>query len=177
MYLVSLYFDDNTMKKIQGYINKVANSSGNNFMVDNSVPPHITIAGFNSSNENEVIDVLDKSIKNIEVGEIIFSSIGIFKSSVIYLAPVLNEYLHNLSLEINKGLSEVENIEMNKFYVPFNWMPHVTIGKKLNREELFLGLDQLEKSFSIFSGKITKISLSKTNPYQDVFIWRKDRYI
>ena len=171
MYLVSLYFDDNTMKKIQGYINKVAKNSGNNFMVDNKVPPHITIAGFNSYNENEVIEVLDKIIKNLGVGDVIVPSIGILKSSVIYLAPVLNEYLHSLSLEINKGLSEVKNIEINKFYSPFNWMPHITIGKKLNREELFLGLEQLEKSFSIFNGSITKISLSKTNPYKDIFIW------
>ena len=171
MYLVSIYFDDNTMRKIQGYINKVAKNSGNNFMIDNNVPPHITIAGFQSNNENNVIEVLDKIIKNLDIGDITFASIGIFKSSVIYLAPVLNQYLHKLSLDIHENLSLINCIEINKFYILFNWMPHVTIAKKLNREELFLGLEQIEKSFSIFTGKITKISLSKTNPYKDIFIW------
>ena len=171
MYLVSIYFDDNTMRRIQGYINKVAKESNNKFMIDNNVPPHITISGFQSNNEEEVIEVLDKIIKNLGAGEIIVPSIGILKSSVIYLAPVLNEYLHKLSVDINEGLSLIENIEMSRFYMPFNWMPHITIAKKLNREELFLGLDKLEKSFSVFSGRITKISLSKTNPYKDIFTW------
>ena len=171
MYLVSVYFDDNTMRRIQGYINKVAKESNNKFMIDNNVPPHITISGFQSNNEEEVIEVLDKIIKNLGAGEIIVPSIGILKSSVIYLALVLNEYLHKLSVDINEGLSLIENIEMSRFYMPFNWMPHITIAKKLNREELFLGLDKLEKSFSVFSGSVTKISLSKTNPYKDICTW------
>lgn len=172
MYLISIYFDKDTMRKIQGYINKVAKYSGNNFMIDNNVPPHITVAAFQSNDENKVIEVLDRIIKNVGSGDIVFPSIGIFKSSVIYLAPVLNEYLHKLSLEIHEGLLLIDNINISKFYMPFNWIPHATIGKKLSREELFLAFQQLEKSFSIFSGKVTKIALSKTNPYKDVIEWK-----
>ena len=64
MYLVSLYFDDKSESKIQGLINEVAEKSGNNFMIDNNVPPHITIAAFQSDKEERVIQILDNVIKN-----------------------------------------------------------------------------------------------------------------
>ena len=174
MYLVSLYFNDKSEAKIQGFINKVAEKSGNNFMTDNNVPPHITIASFQSNEEEKVIEILDKIIKDISGGMIIWASIGIFKSSVIFLAPVLNEYLHNLSVSIYEGISSVENIDISKYYLPFQWIPHTTIAKKLTKEELMLGFQELNNNFSIFSGRITRIGLSRTNPLEDIVVWDLD---
>ena len=171
MYLVSLYFDDKTTIKIQNLIDKVAEKSKNKFMIDNNVPPHITIGAFETNNENEVIKILDKKLKNFKSGEIIFASIGLFKSSVIFLSPVLNEYLHNLSVNIYEDLKDIDNTIISKYYMPFQWMPHTTIAKKLNNEELFLAFQELEKNFNIFNGSVTKIGLSKTNPYEDIKLW------
>ena len=171
MYLVSLYFDDKTTIKIQNLIDKVAEKSKNKFMIDNNVPPHITIGAFETNNENEVIKILDKKLKNFKSGEIIFASIGVFKSSVVFLSPVLNEYLHNLSVNIYEDLKDIDNTIISKYYMPFQWMPHTTIAKKLNNEELFLAFQELEKNFNIFNGSVTKIGLSKTNPYEDIKLW------
>lgn len=171
MYLVSIYFDDKSSKKIQNFINKVAVKSGNNFMIDGRVPPHITISGFQTDKENEIIEILDKKVSDIKSGVITWASIGIFKSSVLFLAPVLNEYLNNLSVKINEGISAVENVSISRYYLPFQWMPHTTIGKKLTGEELLSAFIELEKNFSMFSGKVNRIALSKTNPYEDIVIW------
>ena len=171
MYLVSLYFDNKSAVKIQGFINKVAAKSGNNFMTYNNVPPHITIASFQTNEEDKVIEILDKRSKDIDRGMITWASIGIFKSSVVFLAPVLNEYLHNLSVSIYEGISLIENIYINEHYLPFNWMPHTTIAKKLTKEELMLAVQELEKNFTIFSGMVTRIELSKTNPYEEIITW------
>lgn len=174
MYLVSLYFDESTSKKIQGLINKVANKCGNTFMIDGNVPPHITIAEFQSNDEKKVIEALGKRIMNIKIGTITFASIGVFKSSVIYLAPVLNEYLHNLSVSIHEEISLIENICISRFYLPFQWLPHATIGKKLDNEQLILSFQELVKEFTIFNGKVTKIGLSKTNPMEEIYLWNLD---
>lgn len=171
MYLVSLYFDDKSSNKIQRFIDKVALKSSNNYMIDGHVPPHITIASFQTNDENKVIELLNNNIKNIKEGRITWGSIGVFKSSVLFLAPVLNEYLHNLSININETISEIQDITISKYYLPFQWMPHTTIAKKLTREELVLSFQELEKNFTIFSGKVTKIALSKTNPYKDIIVW------
>ena len=45
-YLISLYFDDNTNKQIYGYMEKVAAVTGNDYMLANHVPPHITVSSF-----------------------------------------------------------------------------------------------------------------------------------
>lgn len=171
MYLVSLYFDNKAEIRIQSFINKVSEKSGNTFMTDNKVPPHITIASFQTNEEDKVIEILDKRIRDINRGIITWASIGIFKSSVIFLAPVLNEYLHNLSVNIYEGISLVEDVSISKYYLPFQWIPHTTIAKKLTKEELMLAFEELEKNFNIFSGAITKIALSKTNPYEDIIVW------
>lgn len=171
MYLVSLYFDNKTTRKIQGFINRVSEKSGNNFMTDNNVPPHITIASFQTDEEDKVIEILDKRIREIKIGMITWASIGVFKSSVIFLSPVLNEYLHNLSINIYECISSLENIEISKYYLPFQWMPHTTIAKKLNREELMLGFQELNNNFTIFSGRVIKIALSRTNPIEDIIVW------
>lgn len=174
MYLVSLYFDDKASVRIESFINKVSEKSGNTFMTDNNVPPHITIASFQTNEEEKVIKILDERIREINRGIITWASIGIFKSSVIFLAPILNEYLHNLSVNIYQGISLIENISISKYYLPFQWMPHTTIAKKLAKEELVLAFEELEKNFNIFSGEITKIALSKTNPYEDIIVWNLD---
>lgn len=171
MYLVSLYFDNESEIRLQRLINRVSEKCGNNFMTYNNVPPHITIASFESDNEEKVIYVLDRVVQNIFKEKITWASIGIFKSSVIFLSPVLNEYLQNISLQIHKGISLIDNISINKYYLPFNWMPHTTIAKKLSREELIAGIQELEKHFTIFSGIATRIALSKTNPYKDIIVW------
>ena len=174
MYLVSLYFNEEAALKIQRLINKVADKSGNKYMIQGKVPPHITIAAFHSRDEDKVIEVLDHRIKAMKRGRIDWVSLGVFKSSVIFLMPILNEYLHNMSLSIYEGISSLENIDISKYYLPFQWMPHTTIGKKLNKEELYLAFQELDKEFSIFNGIVTRISLSKTKPYEDIAVWNLD---
>lgn len=171
MYLISLYLDNKSATRMQGFINKVAEKSGNNFMTYNKVPPHITIAAFETDEENRVIEILDEKIKNTKSSVITLGSIGVFKSSIIFLAPVLNEYLHNISVSIYEGMSSLEYVSINKYYIPFNWMPHVTIAKKLTSDELMLAFQELERNFTIFNGMITKIALSKTNPLRDIIVW------
>lgn len=175
MYLISLYFDNSTSKKIQGFINKASIKSGNNYMISGNVPPHITIASFQTNNEAIVIELLNEKIKNLKSNSITFASIGVFKSSVIYLAPVLNEYLHNLCLSINEVISRVPDISISKYYLPFQWIPHATIAKKLDYSELILCFEEILKNFTLFNGAVTRISLSKTNPYKDIIVWNLGR--
>ena len=60
MYLVSIYFDEKTDQKIQQYIDKVAEKTGNTFMLDGQVPPHITVSAFETQNEVAVIEMISK---------------------------------------------------------------------------------------------------------------------
>lgn len=171
MYLISLYFDNITEKTIQQLIDKVAEKSGNNYMIDGKVPPHITLSAFETKEENKAIELIDKSMKEIKCGTLNWVSIGVFKKQVIFLMPILNEYLHNLSFFINKSISSISDITFSKFYMPMQWMPHTTIGKKLSEEEMEIAFKTLQNNFKIFSGQVNRIGLSKTNPYEEIKVW------
>ena len=56
MYLVSIYFDEKTNRKIQKYIDQMAAKTGNTFMIDGNVPPHLTISAFETKQEENCID-------------------------------------------------------------------------------------------------------------------------
>ena len=58
MYLVSLYFDEKTEEKIQSFINQVAEKTGNTFMVDGKVPPHMTVCEFATQEEEKAISTI-----------------------------------------------------------------------------------------------------------------------
>ena len=171
MYLISLYFEEKTSQKIQKLINKAACKSGNDFMINGRVPPHITISAFETYEIHEIINALEEKVRNIKSGDITWASIGIFKSSVIFLTPVLNKYLHNISAEIYDAISVNTGISISRYYRPFQWMPHTTIAKKLTREQLYSAFEELNRNFTIFNGKVTQIGLSKTNPYEDIIVW------
>lgn len=171
MYLVSAYFDDKTTFKIQQYISQIAKKTGNTFMLDNSVSPHITISSFQTTCEEQLMEILRQNIGKLNSGTVQWVSAGIFFPHVIYLMPVLNQYLHTLSLEVYDCITQIENISISSCYQPFCWMPHTTIGKKLTTKEMQEAFFVLQHQFGTFTGQITRIGLAKTNPYENLAVF------
>ena len=171
MYLVSIYFDEKTNKKMQQYINKVAEVTGNRFMIDGQVPPHITISAFETQDEQAAISAVECAAAKLQQGKLTWVSAGQFFPYVIYLAPVLNEYLHNLSLTLYDEIAQVNDIQISPYYRPYQWFPHSTIGKKLTKEEMKTAFEVLQNSFGMFEGNIVKIGLAKPNPHRDIKTW------
>lgn len=170
MYLISVYFDDKTQNRIQSYINDVASACGNMFMIENQVPPHITISAFETLNEDNIVEVFDSTLSNIKRDKISWVTVGAFPT-VIYIQPVLNEYLHNLSSTIYESVEKFPDTKVSKYYKPFHWLPHATIAKQLSEEEMRAAFCVLQKSFGMFEGEIVRIELAKKNPYRVIASW------
>lgn len=171
MYLISIYFDEKSDKQIIGYMNAVASASGNHFMIENNVPPHITIAAFETRDEDEARETFREIIKYFSEGSINWVTVGSFGQSVVYVAPVLNEYLHNLSVKTYEVLQGKNDIRIDMKYQPFNWLPHATIGKTLTMQEQLKAFDALQKHFVVSESKVTQISLARTNPFENLDIY------
>lgn len=154
MYLISAYFDDAATFKIQQYIDRIAKKTGNPFMQDNNVSPHITISSFQTRQEKQMTGFLAHKMKGQRKGNIQWVSIGTFFPHVIYLTPVRNKYLHTLSLEIYECLTQVEDITINSCYQPFSWLPHTTIGKTLTNDEMQEAFQVLQNEFDHFPGRL-----------------------
>ena len=171
MYLVSIYFDDSTHQKIQKYINKVAEYTGNSTMTDGCVPPHITISAFETLDEAKAIKALERAAARLKRDRLSWVSVGAFFPNVIYLTPVLNIYLHEMSKVVYEELLKVDGIKISSYYRPHGWLPHTTIGKKLTEEDMKVAFDVLQKSFGMFEGEVVKMGLAKPNPHRDIATW------
>ena len=171
MYLVSIYFDEKTNRRVQHYIDKVAEKTGNTFMLDGKVPPHITISAFETQDEAAAIESLERALARLRQGTLEWVSVGEFFPYVIFLIPVLNEYLHEMSVIVNDELSNTNGIKISPYYRPFQWLPHTTIAKKLSKEEMQIAFEVLQNSFGMFEGEGVKIGLAKPNPHRDIATW------
>ena len=171
MYLISIYFDEKTNRKLQRYINKVAEQTGNTFMLEVNVPPHITISAFETIDEQTAIDAMNRIVNKLQCGLLEWVSVGQFFPYVIFLSPVLNEYLHKMSVQISSELEKTDGIKISPYYRPFHWLPHTTIGKTLSKEEMKVAFYVLQNNFSPFSGEVVRIGLAKPNPHRDIASW------
>lgn len=168
MYLISAYFDDSSNQKIQNLIEKVAKKSGNPFMIDNQVPPHMTISSIESRSVEELLPAFESLQGKVGSGEIQIVSLGALLPYVLYVTPVLNAYLFEMQKQIYDTFLPIEDTKISKYYQPGSWLPHITIGKTLTKEQLQTGFLCLQENFVPFTATITHLGLAKTNPHKDV---------
>ena len=173
MYLVSIYFDEKTNERLKSYIEQVAKKTGNRFMIEGNVPPHITVGAFESkASEEELVETLQTKLSGMKTGKVQLVSVGTFQTSSIFISAVYNEYLHEMCKSVCHALENVDNTVIRKNYQPFHWLPHVTIGKTLSKEQQLAAFEELQHSFGPLEASVVKIGLSKTNPYMDIFTWK-----
>lgn len=179
MYLISAYFDENTNKILKHLQQRIADKTGNDFMIRNNVMPHLTISAIEARNVDVLIPAFEKvcrerlqpldekGVVNIN-NTINIVSVGQLFPRVIYAAPVLNEYMMNLSISIYNEFATIPETNISKFYQPYSWMPHITLGKYLDKEQMRQAFAVLQDLFMPIDGQIAKIGLSTVNPYREV---------
>lgn len=179
MYLISIYFDEQSSANLKKLIKRVADATGNTFMLDNQVPPHITVAAVETKREEELVACIDRLVnddcgKGITAGAIHWVSVGAFFPQVLFVQPVLNEYLHNLSVTLSEELSQIEETILSPYYKPFGWLPHCTIAKQLTKEQMAEAHQILQQYFVPMEGRVTRIGVARTNPHRDIRVWELD---
>lgn len=168
MYLISAYFDEETNNRIQRYINQIAERTGNTFLTDNHVPPHMTLSAIEARNVELLVPCMEGLQGCLHQGNISFVSVGMLLPYVLYMTPVLNEYLQSLSRQVYDAIPKDAEITVSKYYRPMQWLPHVTLGKKLSKEQMQTAVGILQDGFAPFEGKVTELGLAKVNPHEDV---------
>lgn len=182
MYHISLYFDEKTTAHMHKLIEKVAQATGNDYMLEVKVPPHITLCALECEDEDALKNRLENLVGELKRGTLQWVSVGTFLPGVIFLQPVLNEYLQGLTelvhacvqgiLEPTQGCRhDLPGIKINPCYKPFSWLPHSTVAKKLTPEQLTEAFEVLQKEFKVFEGQAVRIGLAKMNPHREIVRW------
>ena len=174
-YAVTLYFDDETSGEIRSLTKKICDATGNDYMIQNDVPPHLTLGMFhiNETDTEKLKDVFSEFVEKARTKvlckknyEISFGGIESFSDKVIFiklekgeLLAALNQLLHELFIPHFEAGD-------NRNYLPENWYPHITLGFKLSHEQFENGMKSLKDSPS--DGRGTRIGLACCNPYTPV---------
>lgn len=172
MYLISAYFDERTNRIISRYIRQIAERTGNSFMTDNHVPPHLTISSVEARQGEILFPCLEKLGGKLSGGTIEIVSVGMFFPYVMYLTPVLNSYILELSQQIYDVVCNIPEVKISRFYQPLQWLPHITLGKTLTKEQMQIAFETMQDGFAPVTGCITRLGLAKTNPHEDLRMWK-----
>ncbi len=171
MYLISLYFDDGHTGKLEQYVHDVEKITKNCYLTQNHIPVHMTLATVRDHDEKELIESFDHIIKNLKTGDIDLVASGSFAGHTVFVMPVLNKYLFDLSVQINAAADHIDADRRQNRYRPFSWVPHITIARKLNQREHLQAYQVLTENFHPMKIRATRIALSKSQPYQDICVW------
>lgn len=170
MYLITAYFNEKANRTIQQLISTVAKRTGNTFMTDHQVPPHMTI----SSIEARSADVLKEPFTDLRMAHqlkktrIRFVSPGQLLPYVLYITPVLNDELQELSRSVYEKMSGIPETTISRVYKPGSWLPHTTIGKTLDKGQMLMAFQAMQDAFVPFDAVIVELGLSRVNPHRDV---------
>lgn len=168
MYLISVYFDDESNKIISNYMKKIAQKTGNSFMTDNNVPPHLTIMSVESRDEKKLKEMMEQLENCLTKGQIQLVSFGVLLPYVLYVTPVLNLYLEDMIERVHDRVKDIPEVKMSRYYQPMQWLPHITLGKKLSKEQMQEAFVIMQEQFVPMEITVEKIGLAKTNPHQDL---------
>ncbi|MDE6620746.1 MAG: hypothetical protein K2K74_09735 [Lachnospiraceae bacterium] len=168
MYLISVYFDNSSTKRIQALIDQVALASGNHYMTAKQVPPHLTLSAIEARSVEVLIPAVKKLEGTLQHGTVQFVTVGQLFPYVLYTMPVLNPYLQELAVHVYDAVSEIPETTVSRYYRPYSWLPHVTLGKTLSREQMQQAFVVVQDRFSVFEAQITELGLARVNPHYDV---------
>jgi hypothetical protein len=171
-YAILFYFDEVNEVKINSIISKIAKESGNKYMIDNNIPPHISILLFQYDKTiDTIINIIENNKSNFNKTVLKIASIGIFIPNVLFLSPIVDTHLMEANKNIIKIINQNEEIIMDKNYMENDWVPHISLGVKLNEDELIKGLKILVKDFTYMDIKINRMGLAECNPFKVLKVW------
>ena len=152
----------------------IAAVTGNNYMLDNSVPPHLSLGLFHA--EEEKAEVMKKLFREFAEGlksegsnlSLNFNGPDNFADKVIFLSVARDEPLMKLNRDLHQLFLPHFEAGDNRNYLPENWVPHIALAVKLGGQQFEKGFD-VAKIFPLpKSAKITSATLARCNPYNEV---------
>lgn len=169
-YAVSLHFTEDVNNIISATTKEIANLTGNTFMLDNKVPPHITIGAFHAEKKDEqkLLKIVQDFSKTQKAGTIHFTAPGDFNQKVLFLKPEKDDYL----IKINDALHKIMLPEFtegeNGYYLPDIWFPHTTLATRLNQTQFFKALYIANKIKVPLEAKVSNIGVYICSPFLEL---------
>ena len=166
-YAVVLHFNDSSAEQIQKTTEHVAVCSGNDYMISNHIPPHITIADFCADDDADINGIASDIAASVNKFDIPIVSMGIFNPKVVFASPVMNESLLNACKTANQVL-QANGFECNRVYTPYNWVPHISLAVKLDEASVKNAVNAALEKFQPVMASAARLSVAVCDPYKEI---------
>lgn len=170
-YAVTLEFDKESEDKMQEMIDEVARVTGCDLMKQQNVPPHVTVCCLEGDNDDVLLSEMEAIAATMKKSPIRFADIGVFNPFVIYLGPIMNDFLWNTCRRVNERLLQFAEVGNKGNYLPNRWVPHAGIALKLTPEALKEAFAIVQEKFRPFDAMVERIVLVKAEPYEEMWAW------
>jgi len=149
-YALSLNFDDAAGSYIRSLMACLAQASGNSYMTEHQVPPHLTLGMFHCQDQDleklkELFDSFAVEAAGL-AGEglsLTFEGLDNFSDKVIFLKPQKSPVLEKLNEALHKKFLPYFEAGDNRNYLPENYFPHIALGVKLSPAQFEKGMEAL----------------------------------
>lgn len=171
-YAIVLYMNDEKTAMVKEMIKELAPVCGNDYCL--GIEPHITISTFIAEDEELVRKEAGKLSTLLRKGEIKVGVIGVFNPAILFLSPVVDSYLIESSRMANDHMLRISEIGNKGRYIPDNWVPHMAVAQKMQKEGLYKAFRRLSEIFIPFSAVIDKMAIIKweeDDPYQELAVY------
>ena len=169
-YAVSLHFSQKVNEIVISTLQAIADETGKRFMIENKIPPHITIGAFHAAREDELklLQHVEEFARGQKAGTVQFSEVGNFNGKVLFLKPEKNLFLSQLNKDLhNLLLPEFEKAE-NGYYLPDIWFPHTTLATRLNQSQ-FSAAEEIAKKISLpLEAAIDELAVYQCSPFLEL---------
>lgn len=170
-FAVTLEFDQQSENMMQEMIDEVARVTGCDRMKQENVPPHVTVCCLEGENEAVLLAEMEKIASSMSKSTVRFANIGVFNPLVIYLGPVMNEFLQSTCRTVNERLLQHAEVGNKGNYLPNRWVPHAGIALKLTPEALMKAFAIVQERFRPFDATVERIVLVQAEPYKELRAW------
>ena len=145
-------FDEETSKRMME-IQNIINEAGIIGKQTPNLPHHITLAYFDTSQEKEIIQMLQEVCAKFKSFELSFSHIGLFGLKVLFLAPDINNELLDLHKKVD--IKCIDNSQ--------SWTAHATVLID-ESENIQKAIPLVAQNFQQLNGRVESVSLYEFFP-------------
>lgn len=170
-YAIVLYFDKDASAVLGSATETVAAASGNRYMLDVDIPPHITIGSFQADGTSVLKEKISSFLQDFQKFCVEFDKIASFEPKVVFASPKRNACLEKYNRSIHELLKNLCPPGDNEYYTPEKWIPHCALALKLNDVEYTAARKAAETLPLPLRAKVEKIALARCNPYCETAVW------
>ena len=169
-YAVSLHFTPDVTEIITSAVKSIAEVTGNRFIIENKIPPHVTIGAFHAAKEDEakLIQMVEDFARTQKAGVVHFKEIGNFNGKVLFLKPEKDSFLAQINTELHTILLPKFEKAENGYYMPEIWFPHTTLATRLNQSQFEKASNITENIKLPLETEINEIAVYQCSPFAEL---------